>query len=166
MKLERNRWVRGRRHLEAIGLRRLLAVGLGVGVLVMGMDAGIAHFAGRGMRHLGQLVPVVFGPLAFTAMLFALGTKGRRERFDHLARIVGGLTAGVGALGTAYHVVAFAAYFAGKAVTLDLVGVALMLAPPLLAPGAFIGLGAVLYGLASHKVTVTMRPVLLGASAA
>ncbi len=152
--------------VEGIGLRRLLAVGLGVGILVMGLDAGIAHFAGRGMKHLGQLVPVVFGPLAFAATLFALKTKRHRARFDHLARIVGGLTAGVGALGTTYHVVAFAAYFAGKAVTVDLVQMALMLAPPLLAPGAFVGLGAVLYGLASHKVTVTMRPVLFGASAA
>ncbi|MEQ9501440.1 MAG: hypothetical protein RIT81_31510 [Deltaproteobacteria bacterium] len=161
MKNRTNLWARMRARVEAVGLRRWLAVGLGVGVLVMGIDAGIAHFAGRGMKHLGQLVPVVFGPLAFFAMLFALKTRAHRERFDTLARVVGALTAGVGLLGTAYHGIAFARYFAEGPVTNDLVQMALMLAPPLFAPGAFIGLGAVLFGLASHKVTVTMRPVLL-----
>lgn len=147
--------------LTTIGLRRLVAAGIGVGILVLAGDAGIAHFAGRGMKHLGQLVPVVFGPVAFALLLFTLTTKARRDRFDRLARITGAATAAVGLLGTAFHVVAFLRFFEGKAASMDLVQIALMLAPPLVAPGAFVGLGALLFGLASHRVTLTLRPVLL-----
>lgn len=139
--------------MKTFGLKNTTVALLGVGLVTMAVDAGIAHFAAGTMKHAGQIIPVAFGLVAVTLVCVLF-----KERWlTRLARWVGGTAMAVGALGTAYHVAALLRVLtASGSMDSSLLGMALTIAPPLLAPGAFIGLGAALWVLASPRVGITL----------
>jgi hypothetical protein len=148
-------------------LKRAVIAGLAFGLVTMALDAGVAHFAGRPLKHPAQLVPVLFGAVAI-GLLVSLFEKNE-ARLLKIARVVAGGAIAVGLLGSAYHAMAFMRMLtAGGAVDTNMIGVALSIAPPLLAPGAFAGLGAALLALSSPRVGITLaaqrhEPVLAAA---
>jgi len=79
----------------------------------------------------------------------------RAELLRTVLRIAGGLSAIVGALGTAFHVSAFMRLLEGQEVTWKAIELALAVAPPLAAPGAFIAVGGLLMLLASPRVELS-----------
>jgi len=119
------------------------------GLVAMGLDAGINHFALRELKHLAQLAPVIFGPLAggVVALLVLAGAA----RSAAVARGVGVLSMALGAIGTAFHLRPFVMLLEDS--TLE---TALRIAPPLMAPGAFVALGALLVFAASPAVVVRL----------
>jgi hypothetical protein len=141
--------------IRNFGLKRAAIAGLAGGLVTMALDAGVAHFAGRPMKHPAQLIPIIFG--AVVVALFGALSKWDGERLSKVARIVGASAAAVGAIGSAYHALALLRMVtANGGFDANLLGVAISIAPPLLAPGAFVGLGAALWMLASPRVGITL----------
>lgn len=142
--------------MSKLGLKNGVVLALGAGLAATAADAGIAHFAGGAMRHPAQLVPVLFGG---SALLLALAVFRTSEPWlRRLVRAVAGTAVAVGLLGTAYHGAALIRILtAGGGFDGSLLGTALVVAPPVMAPGAFAVIGAALWALASPKVHVTLR---------
>ena len=141
--------------IRHFGLKRATMTGLAFGLVTMSLDAGIAHFAGRPLKHPAQIIPVAFG--AVVMGLLAALLHPDEKRLVKIARTVAVAAVAVGLLGSVYHAVAFVRMLtAGGAFDTSLIGVALSIAPPLLAPGAFAGLGAALWMLASPRVGLTL----------
>ena len=141
--------------IKNFGLKRAAIAGLAFGLVTMAFDAGVAHFAGRPLKHPAQLIPVAFG-VVVVGLIGAL-LKPNLERLSKIARVVAVAAIAVGGLGSAYHALALL-----RMVTTtdgfdgNMLAVAISIAPPLLAPGAFIGLGAALWALASPRVGITL----------
>ncbi len=144
------------KRFRGLELKRKLALVLAPGALVLGADAAVAHFAGRTLIHPAQAIPVAFGPLAAlllgVAATAALGVPALRRLF----RTVGALGVAVGLTGTGFHLRALARLLEPPFRLEDL-GAALAVAPPLFAPGAFLGIGALLWALGSPRLTLAMR---------
>ena len=141
--------------IRNFGLKRAAIAGLAFGLVTMAFDAGIAHFAGRPLKHPGQLIPIVFGAVVF-GLLAAL-RSANEERLRKVGRAVAVAAIAVGAIGTGYHALALMRMLAtGSGFDSSMLGVAISIAPPLLAPGAFAGLGAALWALASPRVGITL----------
>lgn len=137
------------------GLKRAAIVGLAFGLVTMAFDASIAHFAGRALKHPAQLIPIVFGAVV-VGMIGAL-LKPNEERLTKIARVVAVAAIAVGTIGTGYHVLALLRMLnTGSGLDSSVLGVAISIAPPLLAPGAFAGLGAALWAIASPRVGITL----------
>jgi hypothetical protein len=148
--------------IRNFGIKRAAMAGLAFGLVTMAFDAGIAHFAGRPLKHPGQLVPVVFGAV-LVGLIGAL-SKVNVERLSKIARAVALASIAVGVLGSAYHALAVLRMVTTTGgVDLDMVAVAISIGPPLLAPGAFAGLGAALWALASPRVGITIAAERHGA---
>lgn len=135
-----------------MNVKRIVMLGAAMGLLGMGMDAGISHFALRTMKHAGQLVPVVFGLLAGLTLLVTALLEVTDARLRRVARIVGLAAVAVGTIGTAFHMKPFFMLLEEPGWTLDAVEMALRIAPPLMAPGAFAVIGLVLTVIASPKL--------------
>jgi hypothetical protein len=151
--------------IERLGLERVAVLALAMGLATMAVDAGIAHFAGRGMKHPGQLAPVIFGAAAVPLAMVAI--RGSKEWFRRVVRAVAALGAGVGLVGTAFHAAALMRMVtASGTFDADIVGIALAVAPPLLAPGAFAAIGFALWGLASPRLVMSLRRPEMAAAAA
>src|SRR5262245_57587804 len=103
-------------NLTKLDARRAGAIALALGVAGIGLDAAIAHFAGRDMRHPAQLVPVVAAGLMLAVVPFAL-KKVREGVLRTVLRVAGGLATIVGVLGTAFHVRAFMLLLEGQPLT-------------------------------------------------
>ncbi len=141
--------------ITKFGLKRAAALTVAFGLLTMAFDAGLSHFAGRPLKHPAQLIPVAFGALVIG--LAGPLLAGDERRLFHAARVLAGTAVVMGVVGSAFHVIALCRLLTtGGAVDLSLVGVALSIAPPLFAPGAFVGLGAALWALASPRVGLTL----------
>jgi hypothetical protein len=138
-----------------IDARRIGAMAVALGAATMGLDAAIAHFAGREMKNPGQLIPVLAGALLLGVVPLAL-PRIRGEVFRVTLRIAAALAAVVGALGTAFHVRAFLRLLEGEAWTFTAIENALAVAPPLAAPGAFIAIGGVFALLASPRLRLEL----------
>lgn len=149
--------------IDRLGVRKVAVVLLGVGLGTMGLDAGIEHFAGREeIKHLAQLIPVVFGGLSMFALTSLAFAKVTKETLRKIARTVGALAMAVGATGVAFHARPLIMMVSADPSTL---GVAMLIAPPIFAPGAFVLLGALLWVVTSEKLVIRIRPRLTRAHA-
>ena len=142
-------------HLNA---KRGIALGIGPGLLALGADAGISHFAGgRPMAHVAQLVPLCYAPLACGALLGAALPRLSLRWFRLALRLVGIAGALVGAVGSGFHVRALLRLLEGEPLSLENLNAALAVAPPLFAPAAFLGIGVLLAVVASPRVNIRFR---------
>jgi hypothetical protein len=139
--------------------KRAAAMAIGPGLAAIGADAGIAHFAGREMVHAGQLIPVLFAPIGCAAMIAFAFPRVRGAWFRWAVRAVGAAAAAVGLAGTAFHLRAFLRLMDGGRWSADLIAAALAVAPPIFAPAAFAGLGAVIYLLGSPRLAIRFGAV-------
>lgn len=142
------RWMRG------LTARRGIALAIGPGLLTVALDAAIAHFADKSMRHPAQLVPVLFGPVAMVALLGAAIPRVSFRTFRRAVRAVGALGVGVGLTGTGFHLLALWKLLEGAPVTREALLAALAVAPPVFAPGAFAGVGVIVWLLGSPRLTL------------
>jgi hypothetical protein len=143
--------------MRKVDAKRMIAMGIAPGVLGLGLDAAISHFAGRPMAHPAQVIPVAFAPCAAAALLFLAGPHWTAELFRRGIRAVGAVAAVVGMLGTGFHVRALIRLLEGTPLTFAGLKAALAVAPPLFAPGAFTAVGVILYLVGSPRVTIAVR---------
>jgi hypothetical protein len=148
--------------IRNFGIKRAAIAGLAIGLVTMAFDAGIAHFAGRPMKHPGQLIPVVFGVVVVGVLGALLKDE---ERVRKIGRVISVAAIAVGGVGSAYHALALLRMVTtGNGFDADMLAVAISIAPPLLAPGAFIGIGAALWALSSPRVGITLAAERHGTS--
>lgn len=152
--------MRMRNFFETLTPKRALALALGPGALALGGDAAIAHFAGREMAHPAQLLPVIVGPLAAVALTTVAAMRLPERKFRLGAKIVGGVLTLLGATGTTFHARALLRLLEGDALTWTNLKTALAVAPPILAPGAFILLGALIFGLGAERLRIELAPAV------
>lgn len=152
--------------VEKLGVRRFATFMVGTAFGVLALDIAIEHFAARPMKSPWQLTPVIFGSLAFLAVSAAsLWDRIAKRWFTRVVKVVGVLSAAVGMLGTTFHARPIFAMLRDWPLSLDTLELALQVGPPLIAPGAFIGLGAVLWVLASRTLELRLRTGPSSASA-
>jgi hypothetical protein len=144
-------------NLRNLDARRAGAVALSFGLFGLGLDAAIAHFAGREMKSPAQLVPVMVAVVMLAIVPFA-SKKVSEGTFRTALKAAGVLAAIVGTLGTAFHVAAFMRLLEGQEVTFKAIEFALAVAPPLAAPGAFVAAGGLLMLLASPRLELAIKP--------
>src|SRR5438067_12725642 len=132
--------------------KRALALALGPGAAAIGGDAAIAHFAGRDMAHPAQLLPVIVGPLAAVALVAVAALQLPEKWFRRGAKAVGALLAALGTVGTGFHGRALARLLEGAPLTWENLKTALAVAPPIMGPGAFVPLGALIFALGIPRV--------------
>lgn len=136
--------------LPKIDARRAGAIALAFGLLGLGLDAAIAHFAGREMKNPAQLIPLAAAVLMIAVVPFAWsGVADKTLRI--VLKVAGWIAVAVGVLGSAFHGRVFMMLMEGVEVSFENIEVALRIAPPLAAPGAFIGFGALLLLLANPR---------------
>lgn len=138
--------------------RRVATLILAPGLLALAFDSGVAHYIGKDGSHPGQGVPVAFG-IAAAALLMLAALLLKKVTFGWTLRVVGLLSVLVGGAGTVFHGLALWTEFAAKGFTAAALEDALYAAPPLLAPGAFVGIGALLWVLVSPRLELR---VILG----
>src|SRR4051812_14106993 len=148
--------------IATLTTKRALALALGPGALALGGDAAIAHFAGREMAHPAQLLPVIVGPLAAVALTAVAALRLPEHWFRRGAKIVGGVLTALGTVGTTFHARALARLLEGEPLTWNGLKTALAVAPPILAPGAFILLGALVLGLGAERLRIEFAPATTG----
>ena len=141
---------------KELGLKRKLALVLAPGVAAIGLDAGIAHFAGRPAHHPAQLAPVLFAPVAVALLGWAGHAALGEVALRRVLRAVGALGIFVGGAGTAFHLLALARLMEAPFRVSDLAA-ALAVAPPLFAPGAFAGLGALIWVLGNPRLELAIH---------
>ncbi|MDC0714549.1 hypothetical protein POL68_39240 [Stigmatella sp. ncwal1] len=148
--------------------RKALALALAPGLVALAFDSAVSHWAGKDFDNRLQAVPVVYGVIGFI-LLTAVCIPKSRTVFAWTARFVGGAGVLVGAVGTYIHAAAFLKELGGDYSAANLEG-ALSVAPPLLAPLSFVGVGALLVLLPSAKLLLRLRvgvaPAVEGAGAA
>jgi hypothetical protein len=144
-------------NLKKIDARRAGAIALSLGLAGIGLDAAVAHFAGREMKSPAQLVPVIAAALMLVIVPFAWKAT-RTTTLSIMLRIAGVLSAIVGVLGTAFHARVFMQLLEDQPLTWEVVEAALYVAPPLAAPGAFIAAGGLLLLLASPRLELAIKP--------
>ena len=134
--------------LKQMDPKRAVLLALGPGVAAVAADAAIAHFAGREMHNPAQLLPVTVGPLMALVLVAAGNPK--------VVRAAGAVLSALGAIGTGFHLRALMRLLSGQRLTWDMVQNALAAAPPVAAPGAFIGLGVVVMLLANPALRIEL----------
>lgn len=149
--------------MERLGAKRLAALLIGPGLLAVALDSAIAHFAGKGVTHPAQLIPLAYGAAAFVAMLAVALPRLSASGFSRGLRVLGVASAGVGAAGTFFHLKPLLADLSDEAFSWSSLEGAVALAPPLFAPGAFIAIGGLLWVLASPRLQLR---IVLGAEVA
>ena len=142
--------------MKALEPKQTAVLALAPGVLAVALDVAIAHFAGREMVNPAQLLPVTVAPAAAIVLLVGAAKRGWLTR---AMRIGGAALAVLGTVGTGFHLRALLRLLtgAGEKLTWQGLQAALAVAPPLFAPGAFLGLGVVVLLLASPRVEVGLR---------
>jgi hypothetical protein len=148
-----------------VGEKRLVALALAPGFLLLGLDAAIGHLAGKEGEP-PQIVPVVLSPLSFLLVLVA-GLPFVREGAQRLLlRITGVVNVVLGLFGTGLHLKELGRHFDGG-FSFSALEDALSVAPPAFAPLAFTGMGALLWIVASPalRLRVTTAPEPGGAAA-
>ncbi|WP_233261747.1 hypothetical protein [Vitiosangium sp. GDMCC 1.1324] len=135
--------------------RRAIALALAPGLIALAFDAAIAHWAGKDFDNRLQAIPVVHGVAGFFLVLFVCIPRSRAV-FAWTARLVGGTGVLVGLAGTVFHASALLKELDGQYTASSLEG-AFSVAPPLLAPLGFTGLGALLFLLPSTKLLLRLR---------
>jgi hypothetical protein len=144
---------------KQLNAQRFIALVLGPGLLAMGLDAAVEHIAGRREMVLpAQYIPVLFAPLACAGVMAFAGPGLAAAVFRVAMRAVGAVGVGVGLVGTGFHVRGLMRLLEGGPVTLEGLEAALAVAPPLFAPGAFAGIGAVLWLLGNPALVIRLAP--------
>src|SRR2546430_13057141 len=106
--------------IKKLETKRMLAMGIGPGLIGLGLDAAVSHFAGKsGLVVPPQYVPVLFAPLACVAMLAFAMPKVKAKVFSVAMRAVGAAGALVGLLGSGFHVRALLRLMEGQSWTLQ-----------------------------------------------
>src|SRR5687768_13272935 len=80
--------------------RRAGAIAIALGIAGLGLDAGIAHFAARDMKHAAQMIPVICGPLAMLFVVPFAVRKGHEKIMRFAIRAAGALAVVIGGLGS------------------------------------------------------------------
>jgi hypothetical protein len=142
------RWVR-------LNSRKALALALAPGLIALAFDSAVSHWAGKDFDNRWQAIPVVYGLVGFL-LLTAVCIPKSRKVFVWTARGVGLAGMLVGLMGTYIHAVALMEELKGDYSAANLEG-ALSVAPPLLAPLSFVGLGAALFALSSARLLLRLR---------
>lgn len=147
------------RQFRELGAARTVALGLAFALAVVGLEATVAHFAGRDLRSAAQLIPVGFAPLAVVGLMWVvLGRRSQRTlRFS--VRAVALVAMSVGLIGSALHAAAWMRLLEGQELTFESVELALAVAPPLGAPGAFFGIGVMLWLIVSPRISVRIETI-------
>ena len=146
-----------------LNAKRGAALVVAPGLLAVGADAAISHFAGKEMHHPAQLVPVVFAPLACAALTAFAAPRLTALRFRRAVRWIGALGGAVGMAGTTFHLLALRKLMEGQPPTLAALTAALAVAPPLFAPGAFAMIGGIVWLLGNPKLELHFTvPALRG----
>lgn len=140
-------------------LKRLAVLVVGPGLLALGVDAWISHFAGKDEGSApAQYIPVYYAPIA-TMLAVAWAFPKLKPRTFQLGLILIGVTAMlVGALGTVLHFVPLWKDLADEKMSWEAIQGALSLAPPLFAPLGFAGVGGLLLALAHPRLTLALLP--------
>ncbi|MGA9521031.1 MAG: hypothetical protein WBV82_06180 [Myxococcaceae bacterium] len=142
------------RRLQHLNGAAGIALLIGPGLLMLGLDSWISHFAGKEPSHLAQWVPVVFGPIG-AVVLIAIGARRLSRRTLGIGLFAVGLLAVVvGLAGAGYHLIPFFDDLQDERLTFGTITGALSIAPPVFAPLAFAGMGALLCAVASPRVVV------------
>lgn len=144
--------------VKGMETKRLAALVLAPGFAALGLDAAIAHLAGRDLAHPAQLLPIVCGPLGALALAAVAATRRGPRALERGLRWVGLAMTALGAIGTGFHARALLRLLAGDALSWDGLMTALAVAPPLMAPGAFAGLGLAVFVLATPRLELRLRP--------
>ena len=138
--------------------KRLIALVLGPSFLALGADAAISHFAGKDASSWAQWIPVYVSPVAALVTVAVALPRLRMGVFRWGLRLAGLAGVAVGGLGTWYHLGAFRAELAKEDhLSVAVCEGALGVAPPMFAPAAFIGVGVLLWFIASPKVLLRIR---------
>jgi hypothetical protein len=135
--------------------REAVALALSPGLIALAFDAAVAHWAGKDFDNRLQAVPVVYGVVGFVLMTLVC-IPSSRALFAWTARLVGGAGVVIGLVGTVVHLRALLGDLQGQYTAASLEG-ALSVAPPLLAPFGFVGVGAVLFLLPSARLLLRLR---------
>jgi hypothetical protein len=135
--------------------RRVVALAVAPGLLMLAVDAAISHFAGKDFDNPVQFVPVVYGVVAFVALAIVVWPKTRGP-FAWTARILGAAGVLVGITGAVLHLSALFEELKGEYTWPSLEG-ALSVAPPMFAPLGFAGIGALLFFLPSARLLIRIR---------
>jgi hypothetical protein len=135
--------------------RKAVALAIGPGLLFLALDAGISHFVGKDDSTPMQYVPVYYGMLGALLLIIAAFPRSRTF-FAVMARLVGVAGVVVGLLGTWFHIHALLEDMKGTYDWPTLQG-SLATTPPVFAPLAFAGVGALIFALASPKLLLRYR---------
>jgi hypothetical protein len=135
--------------------RKAVALALIPALVLLAADAWLEHFVAHDGHEPLQWIPVNFGLGA--SVLLALGALApARQAFTKMARFVGGVGVLVGLSGVLFHVLPLLEQMKGVYDWPTFAG-AMQQSPPLLAPLAFAGVGAICYLLASPRLSLRIR---------
>ena len=135
--------------------RRAFALALAPGLLALAFDAAVAHWAGKDFDNRVQAIPVVYGVVGCVLMM-AVCVPRSRALFAWTARLVGAVGVITGVAGTVFHLLKWWEELGGEYSAASLEG-AFSVAPPLLAPLGFAGVGALLFFLPSARLLLRLR---------
>jgi hypothetical protein len=135
--------------------RRAVALAVAPGLVMLAVDAAIGHFAGKDFENALQFVPVIYGLVAFVVLAIVVWPKTRGP-FEWGARILGAMGVVVGLTGTVLHLSALVEELKGEYSWSSIEG-GLSVAPPVFAPLAFAGIGALLFFLPSTRLLIRIR---------
>lgn len=145
-----------------LDLKRLAVLVVGPGLLALGVDAWISHFAGKDEGSApAQYIPIYYAPIA-TMLAVAWAFPKLKPRTFQIGLIVIGVSAIlVGVLGTVLHFVPLWTDLADEKLSWDAIQGALSLAPPVFAPLGFAGVGGLLLALAHPRLMISLlaKPV-------
>ena len=144
--------------INELDLKRLAVLAVGPGLLLLGVDAWISHFAGKDDSVPAQWIPVFYAPVAAVfAMIWAL-PKLKLRTFQIGMIIIGGLAVAIGLLGTGLHAVPLWADLSDEKLSWSAIQGALSNAPPMFAPLGFTGVGGLLIALAHPRLILSLMP--------
>ncbi|MFN7132920.1 MAG: hypothetical protein ACK4N5_12635, partial [Myxococcales bacterium] len=145
--------------LQSLTPKRVVTVALAPGFLALGIDAAISHhMLGEPSAPL-QYVPVVYSAAAMLVLLAVAVPRLSEALFAWSLRIVGGLGVLTGLGGTWLHLAVVLDTFKRNEDerTRELFDQILSTAPPVFAPAAFAGVGALLIVLASPRLHMRVK---------
>lgn len=147
------------RWFMSLSVRRKILLFLAPGMLTLVWDAFVAHWSwNNSTMKWNQYPPVIYGALAFVAlMVAALGPLSTTAR-DRLTQVTGAVGMLVGGAGIYFHGIDLLESLEGEEMTFTAIGKTVALAPPLFAPAAFAGVGLLL--LLLHRIARDTTPAV------
>ena len=142
--------------VRRFGVKRFLALALAPGFVALAADVAADHLADQTVEHpaqiTGAVTPLLCAVLLLVLAVSRLGPAGFR-RLSWTTAVLSSLT---GLVGTWFHVVALLDGLGEELSWADLLET-LTVTPPVFAPAAFVGLGALLFALGSERVGITVE---------